>query len=184
MLYKRFRAMNGDVEYWHRIYKCDDCLLEMDMCWPMTELKEQHFCGDCAFIRGLIEEKEFLRYYCGGIDWMKNSHAAVHEGKVYTWVGVTAPWEPTIKELRASPEYRSWRKAVFAKSKGKCAKCKTTESLQAHHKKSFSYFPELRYEVSNGQVLCKECHRKAHAKKPVVKRKKVVRRGKTKKRGA
>jgi 5-methylcytosine-specific restriction endonuclease McrA len=55
--------------------------------------------------------------------------------------------------------YSRWRKAVFAKDGKACVLCGSTERLEADHIQSQSKFPELKFEVSNGRVLCNSCHR-------------------------
>lgn len=60
-----------------------------------------------------------------------------------------------------SRRYREWRKAVFERDDYKCVKCGYSGGriLNAHHKKDWSMFPELRYNVSNGETLCINCHK-------------------------
>jgi len=36
------------------------------------------------------------------------------------------------------------------------------KKIVAHHLKLFSEFPELRFSVDNGIVLCRSCHLKVH----------------------
>lgn len=55
--------------------------------------------------------------------------------------------------------YNVWRKAVFDRDGRACTKCGSVHRLHADHIKPFSQFPDLRYEVSNGRVLCFECHK-------------------------
>ena len=56
-------------------------------------------------------------------------------------------------------KYRLWRKSVFERDNCECVWCGATENLNADHIKPYSLYPELRYEVSNGRVLCEECHK-------------------------
>lgn len=65
------------------------------------------------------------------------------------------------RRIRYSKKMDIWRIAVFAKDDYTCQNCgKRGDYIQAHHIKPFAYFPELRFEISNGQTLCRECHNK------------------------
>lgn len=60
---------------------------------------------------------------------------------------------------------RIWREKVFKRDCYTCQKCgKKGGRLQAHHKKSWSLYPLLRYIVRNGITLCLQCHRNVHKK--------------------
>jgi len=62
--------------------------------------------------------------------------------------------------LRNRGIYKNWRRKVFERDNYTCQMCYTTNvQLHAHHVKSFSNFPELRYDISNGMTLCAKCHR-------------------------
>lgn len=55
---------------------------------------------------------------------------------------------------------KSWRESVFKRDNYTCVKCKKTGcKLQADHIKRFTEFPNLRYEIDNGQTLCIHCHK-------------------------
>jgi hypothetical protein len=58
------------------------------------------------------------------------------------------------------PQYKAWRKAVYARDKRKCMwpKCCSRKKLQAHHIRRWADYPSLRYEVDNGITLCKSHH--------------------------
>ena len=78
--------------------------------------------------------------------------------KHHNWKGgVTYP----IFALRKTKEYRHWRNAVLERDGHRCTECSTTDTrLDAHHIKSFTHYPELRFEVSNGKTVCISCHTK------------------------
>ena len=67
--------------------------------------------------------------------------------------------------IRQSLEYRVWRDAIFKRDSHTCTKCGArngegkTITLNAHHVKAFSEFPELRFSLDNGVTLCVPCHK-------------------------
>lgn len=65
--------------------------------------------------------------------------------------------------IRNSTQMKIWRTKVFERDSFCCQHClKKGGELNAHHIKSFASFPDLRFDVSNGITLCKECHVKEH----------------------
>lgn len=74
------------------------------------------------------------------------------------WKGGTTP---VNKRLRRSKEFIAWRKSVFERDNYTCQECKKRGGvLHPHHIKSFAHYPELRFELTNGRTLCKDCHMK------------------------
>lgn len=60
---------------------------------------------------------------------------------------------------RYAPEAEIWRKAVFERDDYTCQFCVVRGGkLEADHVLPFAYFPEIRYELSNGRTLCRNCH--------------------------
>ena len=78
--------------------------------------------------------------------------------KHHNWKGgVTYP----IAALRKTKAYRHWRQAVLDRDNHQCTECATKDTrLDAHHIKSFTHFPELRFVVNNGKTVCVRCHAK------------------------
>lgn len=57
-------------------------------------------------------------------------------------------------------QYKDWRLAVYKRDKFKCQwpNCDSKKKLNAHHIKTWSNFPGLRFEINNGITLCKYHH--------------------------
>ena len=53
--------------------------------------------------------------------------------------------------------YRGWRILVLKRDVN-CVMCGSSERLECDHIKSFRDHPDLRYDISNGRVLCHSCH--------------------------
>ena len=81
-------------------------------------------------------------------------------------------WRSSKGQIR----YKTWRKNVFELNKRKkglskqyvCENCNkkrwTTRALHAHHIYSWDKFPDKRYTIKNGVVLCIKCHNAFHRK--------------------
>ena len=72
------------------------------------------------------------------------------------------------ERIRVSSQFRQWRSAVFVRDNYTCQRCGekrqpgVTLKLHPHHIKPFARYLELRFDVSNGVTLCKQCHGEVH----------------------
>lgn len=84
-------------------------------------------------------------------------------------------WKGGITEknhkIRESIEYKEWRKDVLKRDNWSCVNCGYRSKyskkagykkcdIRVDHIKPFCLYPELRFEISNGRVLCVECDKK------------------------
>lgn len=75
-------------------------------------------------------------------------------------------WEIMFPEAgRKTPEYKSWRKAVFERDNYTCQICgQRGGKLNAHHVSRYAKSPGLRTDINNGITLCEQCHKELHQK--------------------
>lgn len=59
------------------------------------------------------------------------------------------------------PEYKKWRKEVYTRDKHQCQwpGCNSKKKLNAHHIKTWSEYPALRFNINNGITLCYTHHK-------------------------
>lgn len=80
---------------------------------------------------------------------------------------------------RRTPEYYTWRMAVFTRDNFTCQKCGDGKggNLRAHHIKPFAEYPELALDVDNGMTLCATCHDLEHFKPNSTRQLRKLKRG-------
>lgn len=70
---------------------------------------------------------------------------------------------PINEGLRKGIKYKLWREKVFKRDNYTCTMCPNPVrggKLHADHIKPFAFYPDLRFDVSNGRTLCVPCHKK------------------------
>jgi len=61
-------------------------------------------------------------------------------------------------------EYKRWVRAVTERDR-ECVRCGRSDiEMHAHHKQPWAFHPELRFDISNGELLCVDCHVLEHPK--------------------
>lgn len=151
---------NGGRDEFIPVWDCNECGGKIDGSWPHRHIKTSHFCMECAFKIGLITEKE---YYGGKIP--KDHHLEIINGEVMEWVGKRSPFNRVDSDYRKTKEYKDWRSSVFLRDKHTCLDCgKVGGKIEAHHIKKFKDYPSERFEVWNGETLCRPCHMKKHSR--------------------
>lgn len=154
---------NGDIFVKVYDYSCDRCNCYLDESWPREDEGDKDYCGECAFITGMINEDEYKKRYCFWIG--VPFRAYIDDGEVKLVLGKKTPRDRLNQNNRNYPEYKEWRRLVFERDQYTCQKCgQVGGTLNAHHIKSFKYYPKLRTELNNGITLCKECHILEHRK--------------------
>lgn len=108
-------------------------------------------CGN-TFVSTSEHIKEGTIKSCGCKRWLKGKDSP-------NWVeGLDASLRS-----RDNAEYTQWRLKVYEKDNYICQCCGESKvKLNAHHLKSFTRFPEVRYDINNGVTLCEKCHKEFH----------------------
>lgn len=100
-------------------------------------------------IKDFVKAGEISRYKKGQMSGDKHPN----------WRGGVTP---VHIQIRNSDEGKEWRKAVFERDDYTCVLCgQRGGNLIADHIKSFSKYPELRFNIDNGRTLCYKCNHKS-----------------------
>lgn len=143
--------MEKECEICHKVFK-------KNTQYSITQWNKRRFCSNAC-------KAEWRRREFRQTDEAKEKNRLAHLGKVtmagekhYNWKGGITPLR---KKLYFEKEYQHWRKAVFERDDHTCQECNEKGGeLNADHIKPWAFFPELRYELSNGRTLCVKCHKK------------------------
>ncbi len=92
----------------------------------------------------------------------KNPSWGMLGAKAFHWLGGKTPY---LKRQRNSKKFKKWRMKVFERDNFTCQFCGVRSGkgkrvyLEAHHIKSFTKYPKLRFDINNGVTLCRDCHK-------------------------
>jgi len=70
----------------------------------------------------------------------------------------------TNKDRVYTIRYKKWIKDVFKRDGFQCVLCSSSKGIQAHHIVRHADSTRGRYLITNGCVLCYECHKKVTGK--------------------
>ena len=116
-----------------------------------------------CFICGTFFKRVPSQKSLSGMDFCSKRCAGISisiRSEIKVAAGIISP-KKAIRYLRRSKTAEDWRKKVFFRDKYTCQICKKVGGyLQADHIKPFAYFPDLRFDISNGRTLCRDCHKK------------------------
>jgi hypothetical protein len=88
-------------------------------------------------------------------EWRRKVSAANSGPNHWNWKGGL---DSARRLGRNTTERKEWTRAVIEKDGHVCTHCGTTERLLAHHVLDWETHPHLRFDVANGETLCRACH--------------------------
>lgn len=114
--------------------------------------------------RGQYNANENKRFFCSNECYDLWRHINLAKENAYCYKQPEDRITPKNKALRETFEGREWKKSCKFRDNFMCIICGSNEILQIHHIKSFTRFPELRFDIDNGATLCKKHHTEFHRK--------------------
>lgn len=88
--------------------------------------------------------------------WLGKKRPDIAGKNCYNWKGGVTTADSLI---RGGIEIKSWRSLVFKRDNYRCLGCGERGcELNADHIYPFSKYIRLRFDINNGQTLCKKCH--------------------------
>lgn len=148
------------------ITTCDYCGIEYEQLVCKLKYKH-HFCSNHCRAKWVganpAQEPEYRKKKRD--QWFATGKLPprIPQEEHWNWQG--GIWEDNKARMK-DPRYKQWRQSVFYKDNYTCQICgQRGGDLSAHHIKPWAKYPELRYDVDNGQCLCYDCHMEFHGLK-------------------
>lgn len=123
-------------------------------CWSIRgkQINNCKYCGK-QIITTKGRNKKYCNMECRNKDYLEKNKGENSPA----WKGGKTS---EARRRKATIEYKTFRKKVFERDNYQCQECgKKTRTLEVHHIKSQSEYPELIYDINNGITLCHECHK-------------------------
>jgi 5-methylcytosine-specific restriction endonuclease McrA len=123
------------------------------------------------FWKGKHRSKETIEQMRKGqIGKPKPKHTQEWKERAKLWMNgkKNCNWKGGVSRLNIyrhykNSDYKNWREGVFKRDDYTCLNCGVRGVyLHPHHIKSYTYYPEYRYNVDNGITLCVPCHHQLH----------------------
>jgi len=117
--------------------------------------------------RGLIKRRKYKKYgvtftgYAVNLEYVPDNHPKIN-GYIKPDLTISCHNHKVVDNERRKYKYTKWREEALKKDGYKCKLCGSNKFLHVHHIKSYSKYPELRLEISNGITLCEQCHAEWH----------------------
>lgn len=143
---KEFRAIKDTKEY-----KQKYCSKE---CWS-HRAQIRITCKYCG--KEIITTKSRNKKYCN-IECRNNDYKERLKGETSpAWKGGKTS---IVKRRKSSIEYKKFRDKIFKRDNYRCQACgEKTRTLEVHHIKEQSKYPELMLDPNNVITLCHACHK-------------------------
>lgn len=140
--------------------KCEVCNSNFHVQPNQIKTGRNRFCSSDCYHQSTLGKVAYNR----GIPMSEKQKVKVSEARRGKNTGEDNPsWKggvtPVNHIIRESTDYKAWRKTVFERDGYTCQMCgQIGGKLQADHDLPFAVYPDLRFEVLNGQTLCFDCH--------------------------
>jgi len=88
--------------------------------------------------------------------WLNKKRPDIAGENCYNWKGGVTPKNLII---RNSLEMKLWKRSILGHDDFRCFDCgERGGKLEVDHILPYSKYPRLRFDLNNGQILCKNCH--------------------------
>lgn len=145
-------------------YPCHHCKTPLRRVKSM--IKPRMFCSRACSSKYTARPLKYKPFTCQHCKTTTEIHCQNKKKKYCSYVcnGLARRSSTRPNSARLAARLATWGRKVRKRDGHKCVRCGGRNKLQAHHRLSFAEYPNLRYEVDNGETLCIDCHAEEHPK--------------------